>query len=109
MADIFQERLLYAMKIRGYSQSNLSKISGLSKPLICKYTKGEYKASNTNLVKLSNALKVNPGWLLGLSIDMESTTPQKNNDLIDEIVELINYQDKETLEKILSMIKLMIK
>ena len=107
MASIFQERLIEAMNVRGYTQTKLAKASGLSKPLICRYLQGEYKASNTNLVKLSNALNVNPGWLLGLSIEMQKkeddNTPSKQ--IIQDIVNLCVDQDEATLKTILKVIK----
>ena len=105
METIFRERLKFAMATRGYNQATLSKLSGLSKPLICKYIKGEYKASNTNLVKLSNALRVNAGWLLGLTVDMEANVEQKNNNIINDIVDLLEDQDESTLKTILKVIK----
>lgn len=106
----FKERLKEIMLKRNITQMQLANITGISRSLINKYLKGITEAGNDKLYILSTCLKVNPSWLMGYDTDPNDIIPQqKNNDLIDEIVELINYQDKETLEKILSMVKLMIK
>lgn len=106
----FRERLKEIMLKRNITQMQLSNLTGISRSLINKYIQGITEAGNDKLYILSTCLKVNPSWLMGYDTNPDDIIPeQKNNDLVNQIVELIKYQDDETLEKILSMIKLMIK
>ena len=106
----FRERLREIMLKRNITQMQLSNLTGISRSLINKYLKGISEAGNDKLYVLSTYLKVNPSWLMGYDTDPNDVIPeQKNNDFIEQVVELLNDQDDETLEKILSMIKLMIK
>lgn len=108
----FKERLRLAISIRGYSQKELSELTGISKSLISRYLRGDFEANGRRLYSLSQALRVSPTWLMGLDTEMEEkkddSTPPSNK-YIDDIISILNKQDNETLEKILSMINLMIK
>ena len=109
----FKERLRLAISIRGYSQKELSELTEISKSLISRYLRGDFEANGRRLYSLSQALRVSPTWLMGLDTEMEEkkddSTPPSNNKYIDDIISILNKQDNETLERILSMIKLMIK
>ena len=109
----FSKRLLLAMNIRSISQTKLSQLSNINKSLICDYLKDRYIAKQDKLEKLANALNVSPVWLMGYDCDIDGkekddSTPPSNK-YIDDIISILNNQDNETLEKILSMINLMIK
>ena len=69
----FKRRLKYALNIRGVSASDLSKLTGISKPLISNYLSGDYKPKQDKLYSISECLKVNPVWLMGLDIPMETS------------------------------------
>lgn len=110
----FKVRLREALIKRAMTQIELSKSSKISKSLICRYLRGDCEAGNDKLLQLSKALNVSPVWLMGYDCDIDGkekddSTPPSNNKYIDDIISILNKQDNETLERILSMIKLMIK
>lgn len=69
----FNKRLKIAMSNRNINQAKLSKLSGISKPLISNYLSGKYKAKQDNLYIIAKILNVNEAWLMGFDVDMERT------------------------------------
>lgn len=61
----FEGRLETIRKIRGLSQSDLSKLTGLQPSAISHFECGRRKPSISNLVKLADALDVQTDYLLG--------------------------------------------
>lgn len=106
----FHERLNLAISIRGFTQTQLAKITGINKSLICDYLKGRYMAKQDKLDLLATSLKVSPTWLMGLDVEMIETkkddiTPPSKNIIIKDIVDLLEDQDEATLKTILKVIK----
>lgn len=64
-----KNRLLTLLRTEGLSQNDLAKQSGINKSLISRYVKGEIDPSSRNLMKLAEATKVSPIWLLGIGPD----------------------------------------
>lgn len=60
--DTFAQRLLYARQLRGYTQSKLAALCGLSQSTIASYESGT-RLHARNLLNLAKTLKVNPLWL----------------------------------------------
>jgi transcriptional regulator with XRE-family HTH domain len=57
-------RLRHARKLRGLTQQELAKVSGLKQATISDLETGESKSPvGTNLVRLAQSLKVSPDWL----------------------------------------------
>ena len=71
MSDSFQSRLCQAMAVRGVSQSELAKGTGLSRPRISQYVNGTYEAKQQALYKIAHYLKVDVSWLMGYDVSME--------------------------------------
>lgn len=65
------ERLGLYMETSGMSQKQLSKLSGVSDSVICRVLKSEQSMSVCNIVKIANATRVSPNWLLGFGSDDE--------------------------------------
>ena len=84
MSDTFRDRLKKAMEMNELTQSELSRKSGVSKPLISQYLKGAYEAKNDNLFYLAKALQVNPAWLMGNDVDMD-------DNIVKEVIVKKNY------------------
>lgn len=106
----FQERLRLAISIRGYTQTQLSNLTGINKSLICDYLKGKYLAKQDKLDSLAKALRVSPTWLMGFETEMieikkDDSTPPFKNIIINDIVDLLKDQDEATLKTILKVIK----
>lgn len=81
----FAERLNEALKLRGLSQAELSRRTGIGRNSISDYLKSKYEAKQDNLFLLANALDVNEAWLMGLDAEME-----KNS--IDSIFKQLNKE-----------------
>jgi len=81
------------------------------------YLKGERIPKQSQIYRLAEVLKTNPSYLLGLSNDIyiPIISPQNSlvNDketemkraIINEITEIISYQDLDNLKTILGIIK----
>lgn len=65
MKNKFSERLTEAMKIRGIKQNKLAQLTGIDKSAISCYCSGKYQAAQKNTYLLSEALHINPAWLMG--------------------------------------------
>lgn len=81
MADkiaTFSQRLRNGLDIRQMTQSELSKLSHISKSSISRYLKGDWEGKQSAVYALSNALNVTEAWLMGYDVPMEgsiSVTP----------------------------------
>ncbi len=64
--EIFQERLLMAMNLRGIRATRLSRESGLSKARISQYVNGRYTPKGEGVLAIARVLEVSPLWLLGV-------------------------------------------
>lgn len=78
MADkiaTFAQRLRSGLDVRQMTQSELSKLSRISKSSISRYLKGDWEGKQSAVYALSNALDVSEAWLMGYDVPMESTAP----------------------------------
>lgn len=66
--ESFSLRLKKALEMRGVSQSELSKRTGINKSSISTYLKGEYKAKQDKVDLIARALDVSPAWLMGFDV-----------------------------------------
>lgn len=64
------DRLKEIMKIHNLKQSDLVEKTGIGKSSISTYLSGEYQPKQDKIIKLSNALDVNPSWLMGYDVPM---------------------------------------
>lgn len=108
MSDSFQNRLCQAMAVRGVSQAELAKGTGLSRPRISQYVNGTYEAKQQALYKIAHYLKVDVSWLMGYDVPMEP------EEIVDEaqlqidkstpsILDLIQEQCGETAKEAFAM------
>ncbi len=74
MSATFKDRLIEAMSIRNLTQSDLVRLTGLSKPRISQYVNGTYEAKQKALYILAEALDVNILWLMGNDVPMDATS-----------------------------------
>lgn len=66
------KRMRMAMDIRGISQAELCRITGIGKSSISTYLSGDYEPKQTNLYKIAEALGVAIPWLSGYDVEMET-------------------------------------
>lgn len=60
--NTFAQRLLYARQLRGYTQSKLAALCGISQSTIASYETGT-RLHARNLLSLAKTLKISPSWL----------------------------------------------
>ena len=75
----FAKRLKEAMDIRKVSQTELHEKTGIGKPSINAYLKGEYKAKQDKVDLIAEALRVDPTWLIGYDVPMERSSRESFN------------------------------
>lgn len=85
MIDI-KDRLIEALTIKGWTGSDLSKHSGISKGQISRYLHGQIIPKQSKIAAMANALGVSPAWLLGYDVDMkgEQLAPEIELDKLTE-------------------------
>lgn len=66
--DAFARRLQEAMDKNGINAAELSRRTGLSKPLLSQYLHNKCKASSYQLFTLAEALGVAESWLMGIDV-----------------------------------------
>lgn len=78
-------RIKIALSIRNMTQSELCQKTKIPKSALSEYLKGLYEPKQDRLLILSEALNVDPVWLMGFDVPMEKE--QKNFSPHDEITE----------------------
>lgn len=63
----FKDRIEEALNMRDMKPAELSRLTEISEGAISQYRKGIYNATQRNLEKLANALRVPIPWLMGIS------------------------------------------
>ena len=72
VVSTFQQRFNEALQIRDIKPVDIAKRTGISESTISQYRSGYAKPKQDKLAILSNALYVNPVWLMGLNVPMEA-------------------------------------
>lgn len=68
---VFQERLIDAMKVRGWNNATLARELQMNPQTTEKWVNGKTKnLRSPDLFKLADALQVSPRWLIGLDANM---------------------------------------
>lgn len=75
----FAKRLKEAMEIRRVSQTELHEKTGIGKPSISAYLKGEYKAKQDKVDLIAEVLDIDPTWLIGYDVPMERSSRESFN------------------------------
>lgn len=70
----FARRLREGLDVRGMTQAELAKRSGISKSSISRYIKGDWEGKQSAVYELAKALGVTEAWLMGYDVQMESDT-----------------------------------
>lgn len=99
--ETFSKRLQQALKNRNMKPSTLSKLTGISKPLISNYLSGKYRAKQDNLYLISRTLNVDEAWLMGFP----AKTSNELDDLISKKVSDLSDEQKRRVIDIIDIIK----
>ena len=76
--ETFQERLQEALQIRNMKPVELHEKTNISESLISKYLSGNAIARQRKIALISEALNVNPVWLMGYDVPMEDHEIESN-------------------------------
>lgn len=86
-------RIKKALSIRNMKQSELCEKTKISKSVLSEYTSGVYEPKQDRLLLLSQALNVDPVWLMGFDVPME-----KEDKKISPDEEGLTEGEKQVLE-----------
>lgn len=103
MDNDFVERLREAIKNRGITASELSRLSGVGKSDISYYLKGRYLPKQDKVYMLAKALGVNPGWLM-TGVDQVEEAEVKIPVIVPDnqrFVELMKYMTPDDYEMVM--------
>ena len=105
----FSIRLRQILTMRGKTATELSNMTGISKSSISRYLKGDWKAKQDAVHLIAVALDCDEAWLMGY----DTNEPKGNDELyrdqkLQDIVDLCTGCTDEQLDKIITMIKLIV-
>lgn len=66
-------RITQILNIRGLKAQDLVEKTGINKSSISQYVNGNHCPSNDKAQLMADVLKVNPLWLMGFDVEMESS------------------------------------
>ena len=102
----FSKRLRTAIDMRGISQTELAKKTGISKSSISHYLKGDWEGKQDAVYALALALNVSEAWLMGFDAKMERgnnlTAPQSTDDM-DEINQIFASLSPDNRDKLVEL------
>ena len=69
MKKSFQERIIELMSEKSITQSEISKLTGITQSSLSDYIKGKYQPKQDKIDLIAQALKVSPAYLMGWEDD----------------------------------------
>lgn len=98
---LFPKRLQQAMDLRNMRAVELSEKTGIDKSKISSYLAGRFRAKQDGIFKLSQALSVDPAWLMGLDVPITQESSIEMLFVIqdDSMYPLVNKGDIATIRK----------
>ena len=107
MMNTIGERLAYARKLRGYTQSELAEASYVSRSVITNIETGRFSTQTVNYVAVAKTLNISHEWLIHGTEPMEVDNDRSK--ILDELYKvcstLTESQQLFMLETIRSMQK----
>ena len=108
-------RLRKALSVRNMTQTELCEKAKISKSSLSEYLKGLYEPKQDKVFILSQALNVDPVWLMGYDVPMEKREqPEAKKDSPDKVeltegekvlLDLFNRVPKDQQQLVLQMIR----
>lgn len=74
MRGTFANRFRQALEMRGKKPADVSRETGIAKSSLSEYLKGKYEPKQDKIFLIAKSLSVNPGWLMGVDIEMNPAT-----------------------------------
>lgn len=101
----FKDRLNEALEVRDMKPVDLSEKTGISESTISQYRSGYAKPKEDKLAILSNALNVNPVWLLGLNVPMDIQPSYEETDINKEFIDLFLRSDPDVRSSVVTLLR----
>lgn len=102
-------RLRKALSIRNMTQAELCQKTKIPKSALSEYIKGLYEPKQDRLLLLSDALNVDPVWLMGFDIPMEKEDKKISSGELTEgektVLELFRAIPEDQQPVVLAMIR----
>ena len=76
--ESFKDRFNRALLMSDMTAADLSRKTGISESTLSQYKSGYAKPKDERLVKIANALGVDPAWLMGLDVPMRPSDVHSN-------------------------------
>lgn len=97
----FEERLAYAMSLRGKRQIDLANHFGWSRSTVSQYCdpKISYKPKADRMYRIADYLNVSPVWLMGYDVPMSGMSER------EKLVDMIGNMDTGTLTRVLAYVE----
>ena len=76
--ESFKDRFNRALLMSDMTAADLSRKTGISESTLSQYKSGYAKPKDERLVKIANALGVDPAWLMGLDVPMHPSDVHSN-------------------------------
>lgn len=89
IVEEFRYRLEKALTYRNIKPSELAQKTRISEATISQYRSGYSKPKDARLVQIANVLNVDPAWLMGIDVPMETQSNVNLSDLSDIEMEII--------------------
>lgn len=93
IVEDFRFRLEKALTAREVKPIELAEKTGISQSAISQYRSGYIKPKDKRLVKIAEALSVNPSWLMDLDVPMELKTTADFPLTVDEVVFISTFDE----------------
>lgn len=77
----FTERFKEAMRLRGKTQSDVCRETGIGKSAVSQYVKGSFVPKQQRVYVLARALNVSESWLMGYDVPMERTHQESEQEV----------------------------
>lgn len=105
-------RIKKALSIRNMKQSELCEKTKISKSVLSEYISGAYEPKQDRIFILSQALNVDPVWLMGFDVPMEKenkkSSPNEDGSLTEGekvMLELFRQIPEDQQQVVLAMIR----
>lgn len=96
----WNQRLVYAMRTRGVSQSELAREIGVSPPTVHAWMHDQESLKATNKSKIDAVLRLPPGYLLDGTEDIDGT-PLKRSRTADPRTDIFNELTADEAEQLI--------
>lgn len=94
------ERLKEIISIRNVKQAEIVEHTGINKGALSCYISGKYLPKQDNVFKLARFFQVNPAWLMGLDVPMETNAQKASRELSKQLQSLSDFLNTHEFDQL---------